>query len=191
MSRKTTVWFLVFVMAFVSGCRKVPNDTLLQQKAKMQTVILQLLQTIDSLEISNEYLDSAKDYIDKANEFGAHYPEDPMSAELLYKAGLMSMTVAKTSDNSEETYLYSIKALTIFDDIQRIYPDFTGVRNCLINKGIVCEDILHDYKNAEIFYREFIARYPTDTLAINLEAYLPYLGTSPEDIISEAGNKKR
>jgi tetratricopeptide (TPR) repeat protein len=113
----------------------------------------------------------------------------PMSAEFLYKAGLMAMTVAKTSGNSEETILYTQKALAIFENIQKIYPEFNGIRNCIINKGIIYEDILHDYENAEIFYREFIARYPTDTLAINLASYLQYLGKTPEDIMSEIEKK--
>jgi hypothetical protein len=55
---------------------------------------------------------------------------------------------------------------------------------------MIYEDILHDYENAEIFYREFIARYPADSLAINLESYLPYLGKSPEEIILENNNEK-
>ncbi|MCL2246111.1 MAG: hypothetical protein FWC10_03250, partial [Lentimicrobiaceae bacterium] len=126
-------------------------------------------------------------YIAKAEEFGTHYPEEPMAPDFLYKAGLLAMTVAKTSQSSDETAVYTLKALTLFDDIQRIYPDFNGIKNCIINKGMIYDDILHDYENAEIFYREFIARYPTDTLAINIESYLPYLGKTPEEIISELG----
>jgi TolA-binding protein len=53
---------------------------------------------------------------------------------------------------------------------------------------VVYDDILHDYKNAEILYREFIVRYPTDTLAMNIESYLQYLGKSPEDIIMQFGD---
>jgi tetratricopeptide (TPR) repeat protein len=131
--------------------------------------------------------DIAKDFISKAGGFSEKYPEDPMAAEFLYRSGLMAMTVAKASNDLEEVTLYSKKALIIFDDIQKIYPDFSGVKNCIINKGIIYEDILLDYDSAEFFYREFIAKYPTDTLAVNLESYLPYLGKSPEEIMSGFG----
>jgi hypothetical protein len=187
MSIKKIVWLAIFVLAFMPGCHRTSNNTLLQQKGKAQTAVLQLLQTIDSMENLGDDLDLVKEYIAKAEEFGDTYPEDIMSAEFLYKAGLMAMTVAKASDDLEEIAFFSQKALLIFNDIQLIYPDFNGVGNCIINKGIVYEDILHDYENAEVSYREFIARYPTDTLAINLESYLPYLGKSPEEILASFG----
>jgi hypothetical protein len=187
---KRLVWLAILVSVLMPRCYKPSNNSLLQEKGRAQTTVLQLLQTIDSLGTLGEYDPLiVKDYIAKAEEFGNNYPEDLIAPEFLYKAGLMAMTVAKASENSEETTLYSQKALILFDDIQRIYPDFNGVRNCIINKGIVYEDILHDYDNAEIFYREFIARYPTDTLAVNLESYLPFLGKSAEEIMAEFGNK--
>jgi outer membrane protein assembly factor BamD (BamD/ComL family) len=168
------------------GCRKTSGNKLLREKGKAHSTVLQLLQTIDSLGSLGEYDPVvAKDYIAKAEEFGSSYPEDPMSAEFLYKAGLMAMTVAKASDDSEETIFYGQKALFIFDGIQKIYPDFNDIRNCILYKGIVYEYILQDYENAELFYREFIARYPTDTLAINLDL----LGKSAEEIMTEAGKK--
>jgi len=186
MNLKKIVWLAVFVLILIQGCHKTSNNTLLQQKGKAQTAILQLLQNIDSLGSSGEYdLAIVKDFIAKTEEFSNKYPEDPMSAEFLYKAALMAMTVAKFSENYDETTLYSQRALLIFDDIQRIYPEFNGISNCIINKGIIYEDILHDYVNAEIIYREFIARFPADTLAINLELYLPFLGKSPEEIMAE------
>jgi len=185
MNLKKTGWLAIFLLAFLTSCYKSSNNSLLQQKGKTQTEVLQLLQIIDSLGNLGEYdLLVVREYIAKVDEFCENFPEDPMAAEFLYKAALMAMTVAKSSENYDETIAYSQKALLIFDDIQKIYPEFNGLKNCIINKGIIYEDILHDYENAEIFYREFIARYPTDTLAINLELYLPYLGKSPEEIMA-------
>ena len=190
MKQKILFGCTVLILILVQSCNREPNNSPLQQKTKSQTNVMQLLQTIDSLGILSEYnLDIVKDYIAKAEEFCANYPEDLMAAELLYQAGLMAMTLAKTSENTEEKKIYSQKALTFFEDIQKIYPEFYGIKNCIINKGIIYEDILHDYENAEIFYREYIARYPTDTLAINLESYLPFLGKSPEEIMKEFGKE--
>ena len=190
MKTRLLVYSAIFCMIVGTGCYKGPNSTLIQQKGKAQTEILQLLQQIDSLENAGEInYDIYQDFITKAETFCGKYPEAPMSAEFLYKAGLMAMTVAKVAENIDDTDMYCQRALAIFDEIQKVYPDFNGVKNCILNKGIVYEDILHDYETAEILYREFIARYPTDTLAINLESYLPYLGKSSEEIMLEFGNK--
>jgi hypothetical protein len=118
-------------------------------------------------------------------EFSGKFPEDTMSPEYLFKAGLMAMTVAKATDNVEEKIEYCQNAFNIFEDIERIYPEFSGVKDCMYYKGVIFDDILHDYKNAERYYRLFISRYPTDTLAITLEAYLQFLGRSPEEIIAQ------
>jgi len=191
MNIKKITWLLIFIVVLIQSCNKTSNNTLLQQKGKEQTEVIQLLHTIDSLENLGDDLDIVKNFITQAEEFSNDYPEDPMSAEFLYQAGLMAMTVAKISDDLEEAMFYTQKALLIFDDIQRIYPDFISVKNCIINKGIVYEDILHDYENAELYYREFIARYPSDTLSIKLESYLPFLGKSPEEILTESEKMKQ
>jgi len=183
--RKILVCFSFFILIIVTSCHREPNNSLLHEKGKSQTSLLQLLQQIDSLRCLGEF-DAiiSKDYITQTEEFCEMNPEDPMAAEYLYKGGLLAMTVAKYSENSEETQLYSQKALTIFDNILKVYPDFSGVKNCFLNKGVIYDDILHDYGNAEILYREFMARYPNDTLSIRLEPYLQYLGKSPDEIIT-------
>jgi hypothetical protein len=186
MKRNIRIGFAIFVLILVHSCNRESNNVPLQQKGKAQTEMLQLLQTIELTENLGEYDPViAKEYIAKAEEFGCQYPEDPMSAEFLYKAGLLAMEVAKATSNSEETTLYGHKALTLFDIIQKVYPEFNGIKNCIINKGIIYEDIFFDYDNAEIFYREFIAIYPTDTLSINLESYLLFFGKTTEDIMAD------
>jgi len=186
MKSKLLIWITIFIMIFCTSCYRDANNKRLQEKGQSQTVILLLLQQTDSLGSLGEFNPFiAKDYIDKAEKFGDIYPEDPMSAEFLYRAGLMAMTVAKLTENSEEMVEYCRKALVIFDDIQKVYPEFSGVKNGMLNKGIIYDDILRDYENAEIHYRAFMARYPTDTMAINLELYLQYLGKSAEEIMLE------
>ena len=186
--KKIFVGFTIFILISVTGCYREPNSSLLPEKGKSQNSLLQLLQEIDSLNFLGEFDPIiSKEYITQTEEFCKMNPEDPMAAEFLYKGGLLAMTVAKYSGNQEETYLYSQKALTIFDNILKIYPDFNGVNNCILNKGVVYDDILHDYDNAEIYYREFMARCPNDTLAIKLEPYLQYLGKSPDEIMASYG----
>ena len=185
--KKIFACLTVFTLIFATSCYRESNNPLLQEKGKSQTSLLQLLQQIDSLSCLGEFDPAiSKNYITKTEEFSVTNPEDPMTAEFLYKGGLLAMTVAKSSGNPEETQQYSQKALTIFNNILKIYPDFGDIGNCILNKGVVYDDILQDYDNAEIFYREFIARYPNDTLAIRLESYLQYLVKSPEEIIESS-----
>jgi len=192
MKLKLRAFCAIIILIFGVSCQSESNNTVLQNKGKSQTDVLQLYQQIDSLGSIGEFnSEFAKDYITKTEEFTEKYPEDPMSAEFLYKAGLMAMTVAKSSENQEKTEFYSQKALAIFDKIQKIYPEFGGIKNCILNKGVVYDDILHDYENAKIYYQTFIAKYPTDTLAINIESYLQYLGKSPEDILAEIEQNKK
>ena len=188
--KKILLCFTVFTLILVTSCYREPNNPLLQEKGKSQTSLLQLLQQIDSLSSLGEFDPvTTKDYITQAEEFSVINPEDPMAAEFLYKGGLLAMTVAKSSGNSEDALQYSQKALAVFDNILKIYPDFNGVKNCILNKGVVYDDILHDYDNAEIYYREFIARFPNDTLAVRLESYIQYLGKSPEEIMASFGKR--
>jgi tetratricopeptide (TPR) repeat protein len=190
--KKILLCFTVFALILATSCYREPNNPLLQEKGKSQTSLLQLLQQIDSLSSLGEFDPAiSKDYIAQTEEFCEINPEDPMAAEFLYKGGLLAMTVAKSSGDPGETQQYSQKALTIFDNILKIYPDFNGVKNCILNKGVVYDDILHDYENAEMYYREFIARFPNDSLAIKLEPYLQYIGKSPEEIMASFGKSKK
>jgi hypothetical protein len=102
--RKIFVCFTVFILIFVTGCYRESNTSLLPEKGKSQTSLLQLLQQIDSLSILGEF-DTviSKDYITQSEEFSEMNPENPMAAEILYKGGLLAMTVAKYSGNPEET----------------------------------------------------------------------------------------
>jgi tetratricopeptide (TPR) repeat protein len=144
------------------------------------------LQQIDSLVIIGEYDPEILNlYIEKTEKFRTNYPEDPFTAEYLFKAGLMAMTLAKNAEDLEGKELNSKKAISLFDDIQLIYPEFVGIKNCILNKGIIYYEILKDFENAEILYREYIARYPADTINSGVDSYLQCLGKSPEEIISE------
>jgi len=192
MNKKLLILLAGVMLVFGTSCHRESNNTKLLEKGKAQTFVLQLLQQIDSLGSVGEFdQDIAKEFIAKVEVFSNKYPEDNMAAEFLYRAGLTAMTVAKASELQGEIDFYSQKALTIFEDIQQIYPDFSGVKNCILNKGVVYDDILHDYVNAEIHYKEFIAKYPADTLSINLESYLQYLGMSPEEIIREIEKNRK
>ena len=179
----------IFCVLFATSCSSSSDNKLLKEKGKAQTEVLQLLQQVDSLGNVGEFnAQVTKNFITKTEEFCNKYPEDPMAPEYLFKAGLLAMTVAKATSNIDEKTAYCQNAFSIFEDIERVYPEHNRVKDCMYYKGVIFDDILNDYDNAEIFYRIFIARYPTDTLAITLESYLQFLGKTPEEIIATFGN---
>jgi hypothetical protein len=186
MKQKLFIFSTIILLILVTCCKRTPQNLLLLEKGKSQTCLLCLLQQIDSLVQLGEYdSDIFGEYIEKAEEFCTKYPEDPTSAEFLYKAGLMAMSLAKFSDNIEEKGFYSRKAIGFFDSIQMIYPEFHGLRKCILNKCILYDEILNDHENAEVCFREYIGRYSADTLTINIDSYLQYLGKSAEEFLSE------
>jgi hypothetical protein len=72
---------------------------LIQEKGKSQTQLLYLLHKIDSLENLGEYDPTILEvYISNTEQFCSIYPEDPTYAEYIYQAGLLAMTLAKSSD---------------------------------------------------------------------------------------------
>lgn len=189
MRKHLFIWITILAVVFATSCNRGIDNPLLKEKGQAQTEVLQLLQQIDSLGTVGDFnAQVAKKFIVKADEFSNKYPEDAMSPEFLFKAGLMAMTVAKATENIEEKTAYCQNAFTIFENIERVYPEFSGVKDCMYYKGVIFDDILRDYENAEIYYKMFITRYPTDTLAITLESYLQFLGKSPEEIIATFGN---
>ena len=79
-----------------------------------------------------------------------------------------------------------------FIDIYEIYPEYEGVKNCIFYRGTTYDDILHDYKSAEIEFRDYIHKYPQDSVSAILKDYLVNgLGKSPDEIAADILKKNK
>ncbi len=121
-------------------------------------------------------------FIRKAVDFATNYPKDEIAPDMLYRAGVGSMILAKAATTQEQKATYSKQAIAIFNQYQKQYPKGEQAEFCYYQRGIVYDDILGDTRSAENEFRDFINRNPNDSLTPQLEAYLKLLGMSESQI---------
>ncbi len=185
--------FLYFVCLslFFLSCNSTGDTTkTVQEESADQTELLQSYSKADSLYqqgiINQELFDN---FIDKAVKFADYYPENEITPDILTKAGVACMILAKNASisqhpDAETVNKYAQQGISIFEKIQATYPDYEGVKNCYLNRAFIYDDILHNYLDAEYEYREFLHKYPDDSTCENIRAYLQVLGKSEEEIMA-------
>ena len=122
-----------------------------------------------------QFIQQAIDYIDKN-------PDDSISPEMFYRAGIASMILAKRAKNEAFKAKNAKQAIAIFNKFQQIYSDNSAERYCYWQRAIIYEDILGDWRSAETEYRDFINRYPNDSLTPVFLQYLKFLGKNSDEI---------
>ncbi len=127
------------------------------------------------------------DFIDRATAFAEAHPQDTLAPGMLYRAGVGSMILAKSADrdgNVEARARNAKRALAIFNQFQEQYPELDQARLCYWQRAIVYDDILGDWRSAESEYRDFINRYPNDSLTPVFQQYLTLLGKSETELLT-------
>lgn len=185
---KRYLYFLLLLNILTSlSCNRKQETNPIEEKSKVQSELIDSYLKADSLYkqgIIN--VDVMSDFVEHAEKFAEAYPEEPIAPEYLFKAGVLSMTLARASNVKEEIAQYAKKSLEIFNQIQKVYPDYEGVKNCIFYRGTTYDDILHDYKSAEIEFRDYIHKYPQDSVSQILKDYLLNgLGKSPDEIAAD------
>ena len=183
--RRTLIAALCIAAAVAAGgCHGRTGDGPRHKLGSKQQNILRLYNMADSIYYKEGRIDTAAflRFIDKAVDFATTYPDDEISPDMLYRAGVGSMIIAKASETSDRRAAYCKKAIAIFNQFQAAYPGHEKYRYCYYQRGVIYDDILGDYNSAEDQYREFINRYPDDPMSPDLEAYLKLLGRSDDEI---------
>ena len=80
------------------------------------------------------------------------------------------------------------KAVEIYSEIYKEYPDSTQAINSLFMVGFLEANELNRYEEAKETYKKFIEAYPDHPLAVSALAELKNLGKSPEEILQEKIN---
>lgn len=114
----------------------------------------------------------ANELISVYEKFSSDYPDDSLSANYLFKAGEISMSI---NDGN--------KALLFFETYQKKFPELKKAPHCLFLQGFVYENHLKDTANARKKYQYFLEKYPTHELAKDASASIELLGKSTEEII--------
>jgi tetratricopeptide (TPR) repeat protein len=125
------------------------------------------------------------DFIVRATAFAEKHPNDTLAPGMLYRAGVGSMILAKSADRDGDVAARARnakRALAIFNQFQEQYPDLDQARLCYWQRAIVYDDILGDWRSAESEYRDFINRYPNDSLTPVFQQYITLLGKSETEL---------
>lgn len=174
--------FLIFSIILLVSCHNKNGNS--KVKNSDQQELDRLYHHADSLFYKCGRIDTAAfgQFIRKAQTFAEAYPLDAKAPEMLYRAGIGSMILAKAATNREETAEHAKTALAIFYKFQDQYPDDEHAKYCYYQRGIIYDDILGDWRSAEDQFRDFVNRYPDDSLATQLAQYIKLLGKNEEQI---------
>ena len=121
-------------------------------------------------------------FITRAMAFAEAHPQDTLAPGMLYRAGVGSMILAKSADTPEYRATNAKRAIAIFNLFQESYPEHEQAKLCYWQRAIVYDDILGDWRSAESEYRDFINRFPNDSLTPVFQQYLSLLGKSESEI---------
>ena len=190
--------YFISIVLLLFSCNKSKNQgtNMVQEESGDQTELMQAYDKADSLYqqgiISQELFDH---FITQTIKFADVYPENEITPDMLSKAGVACMILAKNASieqnpDQEVVENYAHKGISIFEKIQATYPDYEGVRNCYLNRAFIYDDILQKYLDAEYEYREFLHKYPDDSACENIRSYLQVLGKSDEEIMASIENHR-
>lgn len=167
----------------VSGCQQ-KNRPHRGKRLSKQADLLELYNMADSVYYQQHKIDTALfgRFVRKATDFAENYPTDEISSDMLYRAGVGCMIMAKDAKTREQTAEYAKQAIAIFNLYQKQYPQGKKAEFCYYQRGIIYDDILGDIRSAENEFRDFINRNPNDSLTPQLEQYIKLLGMSEKQL---------
>lgn len=184
MKRIVTYVILVVFSLTIVGCRHSDNKNGKRRFGQKQSELLELYNMADSVYYQQQRIDTALfgRFIRKAVDFANNYPKDEISSDMLYRAGVGSMILAKAATDRATTAEYAKQAIAIFNNYQKQYPDGDKAEFCYYQRGIIYDDILGDIRSAENEFRDFINRNPNDSLTPQLQEYIKLLGMSEKQL---------
>lgn len=187
------VLLLLFVSAiFIVACNDKPAPkNAFEELSNAQSSILKSFKIADSL--LNEGVVNVTvydDFISDALAFYEKYPEEEIAPDMLNNAGNICLTLANYYKqlNDEGKYSdmakYGNQAVTLYDLIIKVYPDYKYLNMVYLNKAIVYDEIFEDEASAELEYREFLHKFPNDPASASIGDLLKngQAGKSAEEI---------
>ncbi len=147
MKKGLAIWFL-FILVFYLGCGNL-SDSELIEKAK-------------EFEEQQEFMLAIEQYEACANL----YPESPLSAEALYRAGLVYINALSDSTNG----------ISYLRRVVREYAENEYAALSQFMVGFIYANTLSDTAQARIEYNLFLQNYPDHELVPSVEWELKYLG---------------
>ena len=131
-------------------------------------------------------------FVRQTAAFMEKYPQQTLDSMLLFKAG--EYALALTTLNKpifEKSAAFGKHGILIFDALMKHYPNFSQIGVYYYDKALIY-DCLGNLSEAENYYREFMAKYPENSLTSNIQLYLDNaFGKSEDQIMAEILEKNK
>ena len=111
--------------------------------------------------------------------FADKYPDDSLAPVYLYRASDITLSIGNSDEN-----------LTLLERIISNYDDFSELSTCYLTKAITLENE-ERYDEAKEAYEEFLRLFPDDVMADDVKQMLPYVGMSPEEMLTQIMTEKK
>lgn len=122
-----------------------------------------------SLELSQNHANKLMTY---CLTFVEKFPEDTLSAEMLYKASRCARGLQHFQ-----------QSIDIYNQIIANYSSYSKLPECYFFKAFVYDNDIKDKTNAEIAYKEVIAKFPEHRFAADAALLIEHLYLTDEELI--------
>jgi tetratricopeptide (TPR) repeat protein len=157
------------------GNKKVKEEILPKLPLNLlpiDTVIYQLGRAMfsdGSMRLNNRV---ARQYVDACEAYAIVFDGTPEAVELLHKAAETARTLNTIH-----------KAIELYDWILTRYPDHPRSAQALFLKAFTYDSNLGDIENAEVYYKQFLEKYPEDDFAESASFLLENLGKDDDELL--------
>jgi len=175
------------ILFLVSSCNHKKEDSnVLDVKAKQQASLIRDYHSIDSLyKIGISDTATLLVFMQEAVDFANAYPEDKSAPEILIRASNIAMRLAQEDIHQVQRAEYAKQAIDMLDQFLKVYPEHEQAKYCYWWKGIIYHEILKMYPSAENEYREFLHKFPNDSLVSTVRFSLENIGKTAPEIMAE------
>lgn len=151
----------------VSGCEGEYSEDRMQQEIEQKRSDFQ--EKTEDKRGSDAYLDAARDMVDRYHEFAEHHPDNPESADYVYRAAMIQTEALGDFDG----------ALESLQQLVDTWPEHERAPFALFLIGYTASQYMHDYDRAEEAYEQFLDNYPDHEMAGSIAYEKEHLGRSP------------
>ena len=142
--------------------------------------ISELRKQLEKAQDVNKDKEAAEGFIEKCKSYVQQFPEDSLSANLLFQAADVSRGLGNFGPS-----------IQMWGQVWRKYEQYEKAPDALFLQGFVYDSDLKDAVNAKRYYQKFLERYPEHELAAQVQQLLSVIGQSPEDLIRQFEKNNR
>ena len=151
------------------SCESPKGNDIATLEAAYQSLTKPASQGSTGTDITTASTDLANAYI----VFATDHPEDPKSAEYLYKASILL----------EPNHLDPAKSLECLQSLIREYPNHYRVADAYFKSGFIHLNIFNDEVNAREAYATFIKNYPDHDMVPSALREIETMGLKASQIL--------